>query len=263
MRRSGTASSRGQLAPWLVLAALLLLWCAVSGLRLVGPLVLPTPWAMISALPHMVGDEHLLMHLGATLARVLIALGIAASVGISLGLFLGYRMDIYRSVEAPLHALRSIPATALFPLLLIVVGVGDRSIIALATYPALLVILVNCVNGAALANKRRLHQAAVLGLTPWRIVTDVLLYEALPSIFDGLRTAVSYALVLVIAVEMFLGVSQTGLGQQIYRYQSTYRIPETYGLILLAGLTGIGLNALVSAAERRMLRWMPHTESVS
>jgi ABC-type nitrate/sulfonate/bicarbonate transport system permease component len=243
----------------LFLAALVLIWAVLTTLRIVDPIVLPSPASVVRVIPRML-DERLLSDIGLTLARVLGALAIACVLGIPLGLYLGYRRGAYHVIESPLHALRSIPASALFPLFLIVIGVGEKSIVALAAYPSLLVILVNSVSGATLANRRRLYQARLLGLDTFHTLTEVLFYEALPSIFDGIRTAVSYALMLVIAVEMFIGLGERGLGRGIYEYQSTYRIPETYGAIIIAGLIGILLNAIVSQMEGRMLRWLPNVQ---
>jgi len=89
---------------------------------------------------------------------------------------------------------------------------------------------------------------------------DVLIYEAFPSIFAGVRTAVSYSLVLVLAVEMFIG-SEVGLGHRIYNFQATYKIPETYAAIFLAAALGVFLNALVTVSERSLLRWVPHAHA--
>ena len=141
---------------------------------------------------------------------------------------------------------------------LIAAGVGETSIVALAAYPSLLVILVNAVSGTALANQRRLYQARLLNLSTFQMLSDVLFYEALPNIFDGIRTAVSYSLVLVVAVEMFIGLGERGLGRGIYLYQSTYRIPETYGAIIIAGMIGIVLNWVVTKVQNHMLRWLPN-----
>jgi ABC-type nitrate/sulfonate/bicarbonate transport system permease component len=243
----------------LFVAALAGLWAAVTALRLVDPIVLPSPASVARAVPRML-RERLLWDVALTLERVLGALAIACLFGIPLGLYLGYRRGVYQVIESPLHALRSIPASALFPLFLIVIGVGEKSIVALAAYPSLLVILVNAVSGATLANKRRLYQARLLGLSALDTITEVLFYEALPNIFDGIRTAVSYALLLVIAVEMFIGLDERGLGRGIYEYQSTYRIPETYGAIIVAGVIGILLNAVVTQLEHRMLRWLPNVQ---
>jgi ABC-type nitrate/sulfonate/bicarbonate transport system permease component len=192
-----------------------------------------------------------------------VAAGLLSAIvlGVPAGLALGYWQSLYAYLERPLHALRSVPATALFPLLLIVIGVGETAIVVLATYPSFLIILVNTVGGVRLANDRRVEQARALGLGPAALVTEVLFFEALPGIFNGLRTAVSFTLVLVVAVEMFVGIGQDGLGRAIYEFQTTYRIPEAYAMILVAGLCGIALNATVTLLERRMLHWVPNTRS--
>lgn len=251
--------SRQNSRPLLFLVALVVVWAALAALQIVPAIVLPSPASVVRAVPKML-QERLLADIGLTLARVLGALAIACVFGIPLGLYLGYRKGVYQVIESPLHALRSVPASALFPLFLIVIGVGEKSIVALAAYPSLLVILANTVSGATQANKRRLYQARLLGLDTFDTITEVLFYEALPNILDGIRTAVSYALMLVIAVEMFIGLSERGLGRSIYEYQSTYRIPETYGAIIIAGLIGILLNAVVSQMEHRMLRWLPNVQ---
>src|SRR5437667_7603631 len=241
----------------LFLACLLAAWAAVTALRLIDPIVLPSPWSVARAVPGML-RERLLADIGLTLGRVLTALVFACVLGIPAGLFLGYRKRTYEVLEGPLHALRSIPASALFPLFSIVAGVGETSIVALAAYPSLLVILVNAVSGTALANQRRLYQARLLNLSTFQMLSDVLFYEALPNIFDGIRTAVSYSLVLVVAVEMFIGLGERGLGRGIYLYQSTYRIPETYGAIIIAGMIGIVLNWVVTKVQNHMLRSLPN-----
>jgi ABC-type nitrate/sulfonate/bicarbonate transport system permease component len=243
--------------PLLFLAVLVWIWAGITALHVVTPIVLPSPISVVRAIPRML-HERILADIGLTLGRVLGALAIACVFGIPLGLYLGHRRGVYQVIESPLHALRSVPASALFPLFLIVIGVGEKSIVALAAYPSLLVILANTVSGATLANKRRLYQARLLGLDTFDTITEVLFYEALPNILDGIRTAVSYALMLVIAVEMFIGLSERGLGRGIYEYQSTYRIPETYAAIIVAGVIGILLNAVVSQLEHRMLRWLPY-----
>src|SRR5260370_34524733 len=152
----------------------------VDALRLVDPIILRARWNVARAVPAML-RERLLADIGWTLFRVLTALVVACVFGIPVGLFLGYRQRAYKLVEGPLHALRSVPASALFPLFLIVAGVGETSIVALAAYPSLLVILVNAVSGTALANQRRLYQARLLNLSTFQMLSDVLFYEALPN----------------------------------------------------------------------------------
>ena len=244
-------------------AALILVWWLLTALRWVDPIILPTPADVIASLPKMFVREHLAADIFGTLGRVSMAILIAGIFGIPLGLLSAHYGHIYAYFEDALHALRSIPASALFPLLLIVIGVGERSLVALASYPALLVILVSTVTGARLANKRRLYHAKILGLSAPALLFEVLFYEALPHIFSGIRVAISYALVLIVAVEMFIGVGDIGLGRRIYDYQTAYRIPETYAAILITGFIGIGLNAGLAILERHTLRWLPNVDQES
>lgn len=254
---------RKKLPALAIYALLLVAWWLVAKLGWVQPIILPSPGTVVSAVRQLVVDGGLLRDLGVTAGRVLASLIIASVIGIPIGLFFGYQKRLYGMVEGPLHALRSVPATCLFPLLLIVIGVGEKSIITLAAYPCLLILMVNAATGAGLVEPSRVRQGKVLGLSPFELVTEVLFYEALPHIMAALRTSVSYALVLVVAVEMFIGVGQAGLGRKIFDYQSSFRIPETYAEILVTGLLGVGLNLLITVLERRLLRWMPQADGFS
>ncbi|HVX91033.1 MAG TPA: ABC transporter permease [Candidatus Paceibacterota bacterium] len=237
-------------------------WWLVTAFGWVEPIILPSPRAVGGAFREMTVNGSLLKDLGVTGGRVLAALVIASIIGIPLGLFFGYQKKIYEMVEGPLHALRSVPATCLFPLLLIVIGVGEKSIITLAAYPCLLILMVNAATGASLAEPSRVRQGRILGLTPFNLITEVLFFEALPHVTSALRTSVSYALVLVVAVEMFIGVGQSGLGRKIFDYQSSFRIPETYAEILVTGALGVALNISIGLLEKRLLRWLPQTANV-
>ena len=232
-------------------------WSLITAREWVDPLILPAPTAVLFALGKLLTSGGLTHDLLRTTLRVIAALGIALAVGVPCGLWFGYHRRIYEAIEGPLHALRSLPAVALFPLFLIVIGVGEWSIVALACYNSTLIILINTVAGASQANPRRVKQARRLGITTRELITDVLFWEALPSILTGIRIAIGYGLALVIAVEMFIGVSQAGLGRKIFDYQAAYRIPETYAVIILTGVVGVVLNGLLRIAERYLLAWLP------
>lgn len=258
---SNTNGKGGGHGAWVCAGGVLALWYAATSRNWISSLILPPPGDVARALSSLTVDGVLAPHLISTAARVSLSLTIAIAVGVPVGLWFGYSRRLYRYIEPAVHALRSIPATALFPLLLIVVGVGDNAIVALAVYPSLLVIIVNTVSGVTFANQKRIDAARVLEIGPIDMIREVLFYEALPSIFHGVRTAVSYTFVLVVAVEMFIGVSENGLGRAIYDFQTTYRIPETYATVIVAGFCGIVLNAIVTSIESRMLHWLPNQDS--
>jgi len=256
-------SNSRSLKSLIFIGGVLLAWSLVAAFDLISPVLLPSPSAVCAAVVRLFGSGSLAQDLAVTARRVCLALLIGALPGIPLGLIFGYRPRLYAWFEDSLNALRSVPATCLFPLLLIVIGVGETSIVILAAYPCFLLFLVNAASGARLAEPYRIRHAEALGAGSLRIMKDLLFFEALPHILAALRTCVSYALVLVVAVEMFIGVGKHGLGRKIFDLQSNFDIPETYAAIIVTGLFGVALNTLVNLAERRVLHWMPQADELS
>ena len=113
----------------------------------------------------------------------------------------------------------------MFPLFLVLFGVGDRTKIAVAAFGAALVILFNVAYGVMNARKRRLLAAKVMGASRARVLTDVMLWKSLPQTFVGMRTGVSLALVIVIVAEMFIG-SADGLGYRVFKAQMLFDMPD-------------------------------------
>jgi sulfonate transport system permease protein len=142
----------------------------------------------------------------------------------------------------------------MFPLFLVLFGVGDETKIAVAAFGAALVILFNVAYGVMNARKTRLLAAKVMGASELRILFDVMLLESLPQTFVGLRNGVSLALVIIVVAEMFIG-SQDGLGHSVFEAQQLFDMPRMYAAIFAAGALGYGLNLLFLLIERRFVHW--------
>jgi len=149
---------------------------------------------------------------------------------------------------------RSTPASALFPLFLILFGPGEATKIAVAAFGAALVVLFNAAYGVMNARRTRVLAAKVMGASHGRILFDVLLWEAMPQILVGMRAGVSLALVIVVVAEMFIG-STDGLGHTVMNAQMLFESGLMYGTIFLAGALGYGLNLLFLLAEKRFVHW--------
>jgi ABC-type nitrate/sulfonate/bicarbonate transport system permease component len=232
-----------------------------GGEPIADPAIVPRPLDVISSLVSLLSEQDLVVDLTRTIVRLLTALAIAIGVGIPLGLIFGLESRLYAYVEGVIHALRSVPGAALFPLALLIVGIGETSIITLATYNSLMVIIIHTVSGTLVANERRLQQAKALGAGSWSLATEVLFWEALPHVLSGVRVAAGYTLALIIAVEMFIGNTPSGLGRKIFDFQAAYRTPEVYATIALTAAVGVGVNLALTLLERRLLRWVPNARS--
>jgi NitT/TauT family transport system permease protein len=182
---------------------------------------------------------------------------VALVIGLPLGILLGASERTYRSSEFIIDFFRSIPATALFPLFLLVFGITDRSKIAAASFAALLIILFNTAYGVIHAKKSRILAARLMGASRWQVFTSIILWEALPQILVGLRTAVSWALAIIVVTEMFIG-TYAGIGRRLIDFQITYNITAMYATLLLTGIIGYAVNALFLLIEKKFVRWTGH-----
>ena len=239
--------------PVLGVVGLVAIWSLVTWRQWVDPVLLPSPVATFgslwSGMEGTLGFDFL-----KTVYRTAAATMIAAVIAIPLGIVLGSSERLYRSLEFVIDFFRSTPASAMFPLFLVLFGVGDETKIAVAAFGAILVILFNVAYGVMNARKTRLLAAKVMGASRWRVLFDVMLLESLPQTFVGLRNGVSLALVIIVVAEMFIG-SQDGLGHSVFEAQQLFDMPRMYAAIFAAGALGYGLNLLFLLIERRFVHW--------
>lgn len=240
--------------PLVGVLGLIAIWYVAVWYRIVDPVLLPSPAEAGNALwKGMIGGK-LGVDFMQTVYRTVVSIAIAAAIAIPLGIFLGASERLYRSVEFVIDFFRSTPASALFPLFLVLFGVGDKAKISVAAFGAALVVLFNVAYGVMNARKTRILAARVMGASRWRIMRDVVLMESLPQTFVGLRNGVSLALVIIVVAEMFIG-SQDGLGHRVFEAQQLFNMPEMYAAIFAAGALGYALNVLFLAIEKSFVHW--------
>ncbi len=240
--------------PFVGVIVLVLAWYLAYFAHIVDPVLLPSPDATARALWKGMAGGALYSDFLRTVVRTLLSIALGALFAIPLGIVLGASERIYRSVEFIVDFFRSTPASAMFPLFLVIFGVGDRTKIYVAAFGAALVILFNVAYGVMNARKTRILAAKVMGASRIRILRDVVLMESLPQTFVGLRNGVSLALVIVVVAEMFLG-SVDGLGHRVFEAQQMFEMPDMYASIFAAGALGYGLNLLFLTAERGFVHW--------
>jgi NitT/TauT family transport system permease protein len=228
-------------------------WLAYKG-GLVNGDLLPSPVATLQETFGNISSGKMTRDFSRTLLRVLYSILIAIVAGVPVGILLGAKASIYRALEFLIDFFRSTPATAMFPLFLLLFGLGDLAKIAVASFAAWLVIVFNVAYGVMNARQTRVLAARSMGASSWRIFRNVIFYETLPQTFVGLRTAVSLALVVIIVAEMFIGATD-GMGHRIIDAQISYSLTDMYGSILVAGAMGYGLNLALLLLERSFVHW--------
>ena len=223
-------------------------------LKLVDDFLLPKPNLVFIELINLIVKKTILKDFLATMYRTFVSFFGACFFALPLGLFLGTKARIYKSAEILVDFFRSIPATALFPLFLLIFGIGDISKIAVCFFSAFLIILFNTVYGVINCNKHRIITAKVMGATKFQIFKLIIFRESLPQIFIGLKSAVSMCLIVSLVCEMFLGTN-FGLGKKIIDYQYVFDIKAMYAVIIIVGSLGYFLNFIFSVLEKKFNHW--------
>ena len=238
----------------LVPLVLIFFWWMVVFAGVANPLFLPSPVDVFKTFGVMLVKNQFTIDALMTLGRTIAGFALSTVIGIGLGLILGIDRRVYGYFEFIIDFLRSVPATALFPLFILFFGVGDFAKVTVVVFSCSLIILINTAYGVINSKKTRLLMVSMYGATRYQRFIKVVLPEALPQIFVGLRTAVSIALILVVVTEMFIGTT-IGLGYRIYNAQLVYRTPEMYALILLTGIIGYALNQCFALIEKQLIHW--------
>src|SRR6266545_1942065 len=126
---------------------LIVIWYLAVWYQVVDPVLLPSPVDTFRALWNGMAGGRLGFDFMRTLERTILAILIAAAIAIPLGVALGASERVYRSVEFVIDFFRSTPASAMFPLFLVLFGVGDKTKVSVAAFGAALVILFNVAYG--------------------------------------------------------------------------------------------------------------------
>ncbi len=233
---------------------LLLIWLLITTTGLINKLFLPSPIAVFKELYLLIITLEIFVDLLATVWRTLLGFLMGCVIGVFIGLIMGYYRKFYQLMEFPVDFFRSIPATAIFPLFIVIFGLGDRIKIFIAAWACSLVVLINTIYGMRSITKTKLMVAKTKRISFFKTFFKVMIPNALPYIFAGFRIGLSLALVVEIVAEMFLG-SQSGLGHRIFNATSIFEMEEAYATVIIVGLLGYSLNKTIILIEKRVVHW--------
>jgi len=239
------------LVVWLVLLAV---WEVLIRAGIWSGLFSPAPSAIGAALAAMIAEGTLPAHVGYTFVRIASGLLVGATVGVTLGLAMGVSARLRRLVDPLVAAVHPIPRLAFFPLLIVVLGVGESSKLAAVAIGAFFPMLLNTVAGVHGMNPVHLELARNFGATRWQMFRRVLVPGSMPLMLTGLRLSSNVAFHGTIGVEM-VG-SQTGIGSLLWLSWQTFRIDHMYAILVVIAAIGLGLAAAIRWLTVRAAPWL-------
>ena len=237
----------------LSLVGLVVLWEIVARIGWVPVLFLPSPLGVVAEGSEMVMSGELLGHLAASLRRLLFGFAVGGGLGVIVGIAVGF-FSVAEAVGTPLIAATfPVPKIALLPLLILWLGLGEPSKIAVIALGVFFPMAINTYTGVRQADALLVRAAVSFGARRWSVIRKVILPSALPMIFAGLRLGAGTALLLLVAAEMI--AVESGIGFLVLHAGNIMATTKLMVGIVVLSLLGVlshwGLNRL----ERLAIPW--------
>ena len=188
-----------------------------------------------------------------SMARLLAGWAGAVLAGVAIGTVIGRSGRVRDYVDPMIHFLRAIPPPALLPLFIVLLGIGDAMKVAMIGFGVVWPILLNTVDGVRSVDPLHLATARIYRMGRWDRLTHVVLPSAAPKVFAGLRVSLSIAVILMVISEMVATVD--GVGFELVQAQRSFRTLDVWAVIVLLGIIGYTLNAILAGIESRVLAW--------
>ncbi|MFD2329053.1 ABC transporter permease [Cohnella sp. GCM10020058] len=239
-------------------AAAVILWWGLTALAWINPLFVPAPASVWQAFLEIARDGYkgssLLSHIGASLARLGTAFAIVLATAIPLGLVSGYSARIRALAEPFIEFYRPLPPLAYYTLLVLWLGIGDASKIALLALAGFAPLYIAVAAGVARIPQDRINGARSLGASGGKLFAHVILPSCLPDIFTGVRTALGMTYTTLVAAEMV--AAESGLGWMVLDASKFLRSDVIFAGIILMGIIAVLLDASIRWLERAWVPWI-------
>ena len=247
----------------LLMVIFLLLWQLVYELRLISPIILPTPIETIFDLfyvgKNVLTGQYMLVALWVTTKEVLFGFAIAIAIGFFFGLLVGETAFGERAVMPYLVAVNAMPKVAFAPLFVSWLGFGIASKVALSAFIAVFPVIVGTAAGLHAANENELMLFRTMGASRWQTLVKLKLPIGMPHFFAGLKNAAVLVVVGAVVGE-FLGGGK-GFGELIRVAASQLNTPRVFSLIIYLSLLGLATFWIVILLQRKLIFW--HKETVA
>lgn len=228
-----------------------LLWQLLH--MVVGSSIIPGPFETVVVFLTLLQGE-LLLHIGVSLYRILLAILLSVLIGAPLGLWVGLNTTADRFLSPIVYILYPIPKIAFLPVFLILFGLGDRSKVILIITIIFFQILLAARDGTKEITKELLDSARSLGLNQRQIYSNVILPAVLPKMISALRISIGISLSTLFFAENY--ATHYGIGYFIMNSWIMVDYVAMFAGIMAISILGIGIFKLIDLLERKLCPWL-------
>jgi sulfonate transport system permease protein len=243
------------LLPLLFPSAVLVLWQITAANAWLPPQILPLPGQVLQTLIDLVREGDIAANLKISLWRI--SIGFAA--GVSAGLLFGTMMGVWRVFDdyvGPLFkALAQVPSLGWVPVLILIFGLDEMLKFIIIAKACFVPTVLATSQGIRNINRSYLEVSHVLMLPPRAKLRKLLIPATLPTLFGGIRLALSHAWISLIVVEMLAATE--GVGYMMVWGRTLFQLDIVIAGMIIIGIIGLVMDFGLAAAERRLNRWAP------
>ena len=250
-----TADRRITLWRWALLAALLLIWEFGSRIGWIDPFFFSSPSTILQTAAVKWQSGTLWRDIVYTASSTLLGFLLGTAVGSVLGLLFWFSRPVALVAEPWLVILNALPKLALAPVLVIIIGIGFASKVALAFLMTVVVAAMSAYGGVQTVDPALLTLLSSLGAGRWQTFTRLVVPSALPSMITGLRVNIALAMAGAIVGEFI--ASDRGLGRMIVYAGTVFDLPLVWVGVAVLSIVSIVMYAAVVLVEKLLL----HTSS--
>jgi len=243
----------------LIAAGILAVWEALARAGLVSTLFFPAPSTILASIGALLRSGDLPVQVAATLGRLALGFALGSVPALALGLAMGWSRRLNAALDPLVASAHPVPKIAIFPLVMILFGIGETSRVVLIALAAFFPVLINTASSVRQISPIHFEVAANYGASRFKTFTRVLFPGSLPMILTGLRLGINIALLITIALEMVL--PNRGLGTMVWRAWETMRPEQIYASLVVIAVLGVGFNLTLRLLERRLVPWQSGREA--
>ena len=234
-------------------AILFLIWEVFSRTGILDQRFFPAPSAIFYHLIFVSPDEGILTDILFSVYRIFVGYVIGCTLGMLLGIGMGLSHFLRMTFYPLIMVTYPIPKIAILPLIMLIFGIGDLSKIVVVIIGSFFLVLMNTLHGVDSLAQIYHDVAKVYKINRRNFILKVVIPGSLPSIFTGLKLAIGYSLVIVVAAE-FSGADK-GIGFLIWQSWETFSIKSMYAGIFVIGVLGFIFSYSLDLLERKMVPW--------
>ncbi len=233
----------------------ILLWEGVARLEWIRPIFISSPTRIFSAAIWLFQHDFS-YDLWVSGVEFFLGFGLAILIGVPLGLALGWYRTLHAVFDPFVSALYATPRVALLPVIILWLGIGINSKIAVVFLGGIFPILISIIAGMRTLDEGLLKCAYAFGASAGQIFRTLAIPSTIPFIAAGLRIGVGRALVGIVVGELV--AARAGIGHMMSIAGSIFQTDRVYVGVIILALCGYSLTALLKRLENRFESWRPH-----